>query len=227
MADITTIEFEGEDTPGTQGGRIKQALDDTLAGKHKLSNEIAEIEGMSGQLYRRLINNLVAATPDARYLETGSLKGSTACSAMYKNKVTATCIENFHWDYRELFYKNTKSVLTDDIKFRHIENDFRAVDYENIGKYNIYMFDGPHEHHDQYDGVQIAQPALDDSYILIVDDWNWANVQNGTWDALRDLGYNLISKLEIKTTDDNTYPKIADHFSDWHNGYLIAAIEKE
>jgi len=227
MADITTITFDGEDTPGTQGGRIKQALDDVLAGKHKLSDDIAAIEGMSGQLYRQLINNLVALTPDARYLETGSLKGSTSCSAMYKNKVTATCIENFHWDYRDLFYKNTSSVLTNDIQFRHIESDFRAVDYKNIGKYNIYMFDGPHEHHDQYDGVCIAQPALDDSYILIVDDWNWANVQNGTWDALRDLGYGLISKLEIKTTDDNTYPKIADHFSDWHNGYLIAAIEKE
>ena len=75
-------------------------------------------------------------------------------------------------------------------------------------------------------GGRIKQ-ALDDSYILIVDDWNWANVQNGTWDALRDLGYGLISKLEIKTTNDNTYPKLADHFSDWHNGYLIAAIEKE
>ena len=108
MADITTITFEGEDAPGTQGGRIKQALDDALTGKHKLSEDIAAIEGMSGQLYRRLINNLVALTPDARYLETGSLKGSTSCSAMYKNRVTATCIENFHWDYRDLFYKNTK-----------------------------------------------------------------------------------------------------------------------
>jgi len=226
MADITTITFEGEDGRKTPGSRIKQALDYTLTGKNVLSENISSIEGMSGQLYRRLINTLVSLTPDARYLETGSLKGSTICSAMYNNKVTATCIENFHWDYRDLFYKNTQSVLTDDIQFRHIDSDFRAIDYNNIGKYNIYMFDGSHSERDQYDGVVMTQDALDNEYILIVDDWNWADVQNGTWDALRDLDAELLSKLEIKTTDDYSYPKIADHFSDWHNGYLIAVIKK-
>ena len=72
----------------------------------------------------------------------------------------------------------------------------------------------------------MAQAALDDNYILIVDDWNWLEVQNGTWEALRQLDHGLVSKLEIRTTDDYSYPAVADHFSDWHNGYLVAVIAK-
>jgi hypothetical protein len=227
MADITTINFEGDDSEGSHGARIKKALDDALNDIHKLSNDVMAMEGMSGKIYRKFINNLIASTPNARYLETGSLKGSTACAAMYKNKVGVTCIDNWHWpEHRPDFFKNTSSVMTDDINFNVIEKDFRAVDYSNIGKFNVYMFDGPHSEDDQYDGVVIAQPALDDTYILIVDDWNWMEVQDGTWEALRNLEHGLVSKLEIRTTDDFTYPKIADHFSDWHNGYLIAVIEK-
>jgi hypothetical protein len=226
MADITTINFEGDDSPGSAGARIKQALDDAINNFHQLSDEVMAMEGMSGKIYRKLINNLIRLTPDARYLETGSLKGSTACSAMYKNKTSISCIENWHWDWRKEFHENINSVLTDDINFQLIEKDFRSIDYSTIGKYNVYMFDGPHSEKDQYDGVVVAQPALDDTYVLIVDDWNWAEVQDGTWGALSDLGHNLITKLEIRTTDDFSYPKIADHFSDWHNGYLFAVIEK-
>ena len=185
------------------------------------------IEGMSGQIYRKFINNLIRVTPDSRYLEVGSLKGSTACAAMYNNTLDITCIDNWHWpEHRPDFFKNTESVITDNINFTVIEKDFREVDYSTIGKFNIYMFDGPHGEQDQYDGVIMAQAALDDNYILIVDDWNWLEVQNGTWEALRQLDHGLVSKLEIRTTDDYSYPAVADHFSDWHNGYLVAVIAK-
>jgi hypothetical protein len=227
MADITTINFEGDDEPGTAGAYIKQALADAIAGKHQLSDSVMAIEGMSGQIYRKFINNLIRVTPDSRYLEVGSLKGSTACAAMYNNTLDITCIDNWHWpEHRPDFFKNTESVITDNINFTVIEKDFREVDYSAIGKFNIYMFDGPHGEQDQYDGVIMAQAALDDNYILIVDDWNWLEVQNGTWEALRQLDHGLVSKLEIRTTDDYSYPAVADHFSDWHNGYLVAVIAK-
>ena len=36
-----------------------------------------------------------------------------------------------------------------------------------------------------------------------------------------------ISKLEIKTTQDNTLPKLLlGQYSDWHNGYFIAVCNK-
>ena len=40
-------------------------------------------------------------------------------------------------------------------------------------------------------------------------------------------GDKFISKTEIKTTQDNSYPKfVHSHYSDWHNGYFIAVCEK-
>ena len=65
--------------------------------------------------------------------------------------------------------------------------DFRAVDFNGLGRFNVYLFDGPHERDDQYDGVKLAQPALDEEFVLIVDDWNWPAVRAGTLDAVRDL----------------------------------------
>jgi hypothetical protein len=180
--------------------------------------------GMSGRTYRKFINNLVENMPDPRYLETGSLKGSTVCSAMYSNRVKVTCIESWHWDYRKEFKENTDSVRTDQIDFNFIESDFRGVNYNAIGKYNIYMFDGPHSARDQYDGVFLAQPALDDQHILIVDDWNWEEVQHGTWSAVKYLGLKVKSKIEVFTLNHSA--ENGNEKGNWHNGYLIAAIEK-
>ena len=43
----------------------------------------------------------------------------------------------------------------------------RKVDY-NIGKYNIYLFDGPHHFEDHFEGITFVQPALTDKYILMM-----------------------------------------------------------
>ena len=148
-----------------------------------LPDEIRQIEGMSGQKYRSLINRLVGSISDARYLEIGSWAGSTAAAALHGNRVRALCIDN--WSEfggpREVFFTNIKKVLTPNIQFDVIERDFRAVDYNHVGTFNIYLFDGPHEEKDQYDGIMIVQPALANPFILIVNDWNWRRGQ--AWDV--------------------------------------------
>ena len=119
---------------------------------------------MSGQRYRSFINSLVASHPDPRYLEIGSFAGSTATAALHGNRGKALCIDNWsqfggpHSD----FFDNIEKVLSSDIDFSFLEQDFRAVRYDRIGTFNIYLFDGPHEERDQYDGIALAQPALTD-----------------------------------------------------------------
>jgi hypothetical protein len=85
--------------------------------------------------------------------------------------------------------------------FDIIENDFRYVDYKCLGQYNVFLFDGPHEEQDQYDGIMIARPALESPFLLIVDDWNWRRVRLGTFRAIRDAGYSIVCSIEIRTTD--------------------------
>ena len=187
----------------------------------KLPSWILRLDGFSGRLYREFINNLVESVEDARYLEIGCWKGSTSCSAIYGNTVQACLVDN--WSEfggpRDEFLSNIESVhcSTVDIK----ESDFRDLDYTSLGKYNIYFFDGPHTEQDQYDGLFLAQDALDEEYIFICDDWNWEQVRQGTERAILELGLEVLYKKEIQGIGGGG----AD--SEWHNGYLISVLKKK
>lgn len=228
QSEETSITLTGEWNT-SEAEILSTAWLDALAMNHKLPDWIRYMDGMSGKKYRYFINNLVAATPDARYLEIGSHAGSTACSALYGNKLRATCIDN--WSEfggpKDQFMSNIEQVLTDDIDFQFIEKDFRAVDYSSIGKYNIYMFDGPHLQQDQYDGIDLVKDALDDLYVLIVDDYNWSIIRNGTEAALDHVGHKVIAQIEVLTYIGDGHPVISHQYSDWHDGYLIALVSKK
>jgi hypothetical protein len=223
----TTIKLFGEwDSP--EADILSNAWFSALAVEHKLPDWIRYMEGMSGKKYRYLINNLIETMPDPRYLEIGSHAGSTACSALWGNKCKATCIDN--WSEfggpKDQFHSNIDRVLTPDIDFKFIESDFRNVDYSSIGKYNIYMFDGPHFEQDQYDGIDLVKDALDDKYILIVDDYNWDIIRRGTEQALEHVGHKVIAKIEVSTMLTSGHPVVSHQYSDWHDGYLIALVSK-
>ena len=112
--------------------------------------------------------------------------------------------------------------LPDDIIFRASQ-----MFNNKLGKFNIYCYDALHREKDQYEGISMAQPALDDVFVLIIDDWNWESVRKGTFGAIKDLNIKIISKIEIKTTQNNLMPKfVHSHYSDWHNGYFMAVCEK-
>jgi hypothetical protein len=207
---------------------VTKAFARALAHDSKLPQAIRNIDGMSGSAYRFFINNLVASHGDARYLEIGSWAGSTATAALHGNAAKCVCIDN--WSEfggpKQEFFTNIEMVLSDKIDFKFIEQDFRKVNYEALGTFNIYMFDGPHAELDHYDGIMMVQRALEKSHILIVDDWNWTAVRDGTLRALVDTNCRIESCIEIRTTFDDTLPHMACKESDWHNGYFIAVVEK-
>jgi hypothetical protein len=203
-------------------------LNDAILGRGKVSaDDVLALDGMSGRKYRIFINNLIGSIEGARYLEVGVWMGSTLCSAIYKNKVRALAIDN--WTQfggpADKFFANL-GRFKGGASVSFIDNDFRAVDFSAVGKFNVYLFDGPHQETDQYDGLSLAQAALDDQFVFIVDDWNWAQVRNGTTKALAALGLQLDFAAEIRTTLDDTQPELRGKQSDWHNGYFIAACSK-
>lgn len=199
----------------------------------KLPNWILEMDGMSGRKYRHFINNLINSLEDPRYLEIGCWKGSTSCSAIFGNKVNSYCIDN--WSEfggpKNIFCDNVQKCADecDDIEIIFEEADFKKISYTEIGKYNVYLFDGPHEEKDQYDGLMFVQPALDDEFIFICDDWNWEKVRIGTMNAIKKLNLDILFSIDIKTTDDGSYPPENDtkQNSDWHNGYYISVLRKK
>jgi hypothetical protein len=199
-----------------------------IAGDSALPEGVLAMQGMSGRKYRMFINNLIGSLDGARYLEVGVLTGSTLCSAIHGNKVRALAMDN--WSQFEgpvaQFFSNLSKFKTPEAALSFMETDFRTVDYTSIGRFNVYLFDGPHRIEDQIDGVVGAQPALDRHHILIVDDWNWPDIRKGTTEAVKQAGLTIDHLIEIRTTQDNTQPPVHGARSDWHNGYFIAAVTK-
>jgi hypothetical protein len=210
--------------------KVRVAFDEAIAGNGKLPPELLAMQGMSGKKYRLLINALVESMPDARYLEVGSWAGSTLCSAIHGNDVDALAIDN--WSEfggpMSQFFTNLGIYCTNANRISILNSDFRKVNYGNIGKYNIYLFDGPHAKEDQYDGVYFALPALDKEVVFIVDDWNWPFVQEGTREALAAVSAEISYSIEIFSTEGGVHPADiglpVDQDSDWHNGYFIGVL---
>ena len=61
--------------------------------KSKIEDEILTMECMSGKKTRHFYNNLCLMN-NARYLEIGTWKGSSICSAMCNNKMSCVAIDN-------------------------------------------------------------------------------------------------------------------------------------
>jgi hypothetical protein len=223
----TYVLVQGDDRSALAKALLS-AFGKACAGQSKLPARIRAMRGMSGQRYRMTINNVVESLDDARYLEVGSWIGSTACAALYGNRAKCLCIDNWSkfGGTRERFLKNFEMVKSDHIRLTLIEQDFRSVDYLSVGLYNVYLFDGPHEDQAQYDGIVLAQSALDNEHILIVDDWNWHAVRNGTRRALADLKSHITFAIEVRTTRDDSLPRIQEERSKWHNGYFLAVVSK-
>jgi hypothetical protein len=177
----------------------RNALNRAILREGQLDPGVLSIPGMSGRQYRVFINDLVRAVADARYLEVGVWTGSTLCAAIFENEVQALAIDNwsqFGGPYPDFFsnlarFKNAQSRVS------FLECDFRDVNFHGIGRFNIYFFDGPHDSKSQCDGIVLAQPALDDRFILIVDDWNWRYVRDGTLEGMRRS--KLTSKRSART----------------------------
>ncbi len=209
--------------------KVQAALDDAVLTADVGSGGIYDLEGMSGKRYRYFINRLVRMLGNPRYLEVGSWLGSTLCSAIHNNTLTAVAIDN--WSEfggpKAAFEANVKTFATSAAKVYFIESDFRKVAFSKFDqKFNIYLFDGPHEAQDQFDGLALALPTLEDEFVFIVDDWNWARVRAGTFAAIRKCNLGVTFVAEVRSSMDNTQPLVNGKDSDWHNGYFIAVLTK-
>jgi hypothetical protein len=207
---------------------VMTAMQVAINGETPLPREVLSMQGMSGWRYRIFINELVRQVANPAYLEVGSWAGSTLCSAIYGNTLSAMAIDN--WSEfggpSQIFFTQVSKYVSSNIRLSILNSDFRQVRWDAIGKYNIYLFDGPHSIEDQCDGIVIAMPALTDSFIVIVDDWNYEHIRNGTYEALNKVSANCDLRIEIRTTLNGEQPTINMEKSEWHDGYFIAVCRK-
>jgi len=190
--------------------------------KSKLTQEILEIEGMSGSRTRHLYNNLCSLN-EIKYLEIGVWKGSTFISSLYNNNVKATAIDNFsefdgtYHDFKsntDKYLKGYQYHFIDKDCFKLSREDFNFVDFD------IYMYDGRHWFEDQSDAITYYTPYMNNKFVLIVDDWDREEVRNGTYDGIDKSKLKTNYKLEVYNVMDQEITK------DYWGGFGIFVLEK-
>lgn len=213
---------------------VKESFEKCLNYESKLPSWILELEGMSGKKYRHFINNLIQRVPNCKYLEVGCWKGSTLCSALYNNDVTSYAIDNWSefWGPKQEFQDNVNKCILESSEHSHIEfqfeeNHYKKVKYGEIGKYNVYLYDGPHAYDDQYNALVYGLSALENEFIFICDDWNWDFLREATKNSINDLNLEVLHSIEIQTSVDDYERGIRFQNSDWHNGYFISVCKKK
>ena len=182
------------------------------------------IDGMSGQSFRALLN-LLFSNKDKSYLEIGTWKGSTFCSAIYNNSIEAACIDN--WTQfggpSQIAIRNIGKRTNDFSRISILNSDFRNVSFNSLleKEVDVYFFDGPHSKEDHYDGVTVLNSLSFSSILFIVDDWNWEDVRQGTLRGLDSLGFRIAGSIEIFSSC-----KTMGRQSRWHNGYAFFVLER-
>jgi hypothetical protein len=192
----------------------------------KINDDIINMEGMSGTKTRHFYNNLLN-TEDARYLEIGTWKGSSVCSAMCGNKAKVVCIDN--WSEfggpKSEFLANFKKFKGNNEAY-FIENDCFKVNISLLPKFNIYMYDGNHTNESHYKALIHYYNSLDDIFIFIVDDWNWKDVREGTKNSIKRLNLTILYEKEIRLTWDESVTPEPELSKTWWNGIYVAILQK-
>ena len=211
---------------------VTKCLNSANMWQTKLSSGIFGLEGMSGAKTRIFYNELCSLEfPDrpTEYLEVGTWKGSTLCSALYHNaNCHGTVIENWalfggpkHEFEHNLKYFDLKDRVT------VFEEDVFAFDISKLtNKIDVYLYDGDHDEIHQFKGITHMWPALADRAIIIVDDWNAHHVRKGTYDGLAAVQANIVERFEITYTTDGSHTPIPFAQREFWNGIGIFVIEK-
>jgi len=205
---------------------VESAFKNAENGLSKITPKIILMDGMSGTKTRHFYNNLLN-TDDARYLEIGTWKGSSVCSAMCGNQANVVCIDN--WSEfggpKDEFVRNFNNFTGMNNAF-FIEHDCFTLDINILPKFNIYMYDGNHLNESHYKALLHYYNRLDDIFIFIVDDWNFEEVRDGTRRSIETLKLYVLYEKEIRMTHDNSHTPLDIARETWWNGIYVAILHK-
>ena len=202
-----------------------------------LSQEILNIEGMSGLKTRHLYNNI--CNLESNYLEVGVWKGSSFISAIHKNnKTKSLAIDNWSEFYTYNLHNNNNDNNIGS-KYTFLNNLENFCDNENytvlekscfdveendlpFDTIDIYLYDGAHDYESHKKGITYFSKFLSKYSIIIVDDWrpDWETVQRGTYNGIKESNLIIHHKVErISKQEEN------GNLEYW-NGVAVLVCEK-
>lgn len=190
---------------------IDTCISNANASNSKCTQDILSIDGMSGSMTRHLYNNMCSLEKldgsKTNYLEIGAWKGSSTVSALYQNSCLATIIDN--WSEfggpKEEFQANMSKYFESRLQNGEIqiinEDAYNLVTRLQFAPYDIYMFDGNHTVESHEKAFTTLWPYLADTCIIMVDDWNWPCVKQGTEQGLANVGARVLYSVDIASPE--------------------------
>ena len=178
----------------------------------KLTNDILQMEGMTGKKTRHLYNNL-CNLDNVNYLEVGTWKGSSFVSAIYGNKTNCIAVDTFEEftdgaQHPRDGFINNMNKFCNDVKYFFKEKDSFKLVKEDLpfDKADIYLYDGNHDYNEHKMAITYFLDFLSDYSIIIIDDWTWGYpnpdsygssvIQPATYDGIKDSGLIVHHKVE-------------------------------
>jgi hypothetical protein len=218
------ILFEYDDSSATCIAVNNVVREAVWSKKYQKSFSIRNLEGMSGQRFRKLLNSLIHELSVMRYLEVGTFRGSTVISALDQNhECFALVVDDF-----SQFGAQKEKLITNLKKFhlstrvKLIDDDFRdhTQEMRNFAP-QVYFYDGPHDDESHIFAAELLRELdIDSEVIFIVDDWNWTTVRESTWKGIDKSKVLVKGKWEIFSDARDR----GGQFGNWHNGCLISVL---
>lgn len=203
---------------------IENSISKALEGNSNLTNKELSVGGFSTPTMRHLFNNL--CNIDGKYLEVGLYMGGTFVASFNKNLLSIG-VEDYSQNFGVSEIKETlKSNINNHCnRAKQVDlyfDDFFKIDTNEFPKeIDILFYDGNHDEEYQAKALPFILDNMADKFIMLVDDYNWESVSNGTKKALDELSDKI--KIEqfwhLKGRSNND-----DEI--WHNGVSIFLINK-
>ena len=214
---------------------VNTAFEKSMDNQSKCSDFTLNIEGLTSNKVKHFLNNLCEAK-DVRYLEVGTWHGATFCSALEGNNIQALCIDSWHtndiepmrdvegWESKEgnplqIFQNNLTQVKGTNIVNGYnepVENlDLTKIPHTS----NIVFYDGDHTYEQTKNFLDRYYDKFEETMVLVVDDWNWTQIQEATNKHIEEKEYKVLYTKEIKTTGEDP--------NDYWNGLGVFVLRKK
>lgn len=186
-----------------------------------LSEEM-NVPGMAGLKSRKFLNRL-CSPEGCQYLEVGTHRGASLFAAAYGNKGHFAGIDNFSKfnsvNPEEVLSVNRKR-FAESCNTRFYKGDCWAVAPTiPSGSVDVFFYDG--DHSEQATGYSLSAfyNALNDTAVVIFDDWNLGGVRRGATASVESGAFRVLHRWE-EFTDKN------GDKNGWWNGIGVFAVEK-
>lgn len=185
---------------------VKNAFAAVEAGTSKLDDAVLKMNGITGRKTRMLYNNL--GNTAATVIDVGAGNGSSTAALVNNNENLTVCVVD-DWSLHGNNGEFNESMRLANAKMENITNLVKSpedVDVAALPKANIVLYDSFYENGATERMIKKLNAAFADVCVLIVDDFNWAIVEQQTRDAITQIAHDIVYEKVIKTDYDAEAP---------------------